>query len=201
MRVLAISSIDRICCRTDRCWDHRRRRWRQQLQPKQQYVPECTGWLLPKFCLASDQTSSHHSACFGSDLADCHDHHCGAGKLGYAKFNSNLIDEKNAEFSDPFWQFNRLGAGFCMNFLTGLYIVLRTLLFSIFGIIKTYSYAVTPYILAEHWKMTAREAITESGRIKGGNKSRLFCPGFSFIGWSLLCSLPMLIAVFTTDRK
>lgn len=34
--------------------------------------------------------------------------------------------------------------------LTGLYTVLWTLLFIIPGIIKTYSYAMTPYILAEH---------------------------------------------------
>ena len=64
----------------------------------------------------------------------------GAGKLGYAKFNLNLVDNKDAVFSDLFSQFDRLGAGFCMNFLTGLYIVLWTLLFIIPGIIKSFSY-------------------------------------------------------------
>ena len=120
----------------------------------------------------------------------------GAGKLGYAKFNLNLVDNKDAVFSDLFSQFDRLGAGFCMNFLTGLYIVLWTLLFIIPGIIKSFSYAMAPYILAEHPEMTASEAITESRRIMDGNKWRLFCLDFSFIGWSLLCSLPVIVVVF-----
>lgn len=119
----------------------------------------------------------------------------GAGKLGYAIFNLKLVDNKEVEFKDLFSQFHRLGDGFCMNFLVGLYTVLWTLLFVIPGIIKTYSYAMTPYILAENPGMTATEAITESRRIMDGNKWRLFCLGFSFIGWGLLCAAPSLIAI------
>jgi uncharacterized membrane protein len=96
---------------------------------------------------------------------------------------------------DLFSQFHRLGAGVCMNFLRGLYTFLWTLLFIIPGVIKAYSYSMTPYILAEHPEMTASEAITESRRIMDGNKWRLFCLSLSFIGWSLLCALPVLIAV------
>ena len=118
----------------------------------------------------------------------------GAGKLGYAIFNLKLVDEKNAEFKDLFSQFHRLGDGFCMNFLVGLYTLLWSLLFVIPGIIKTYSYAMTPYILAENPEMTASDAITKSRRIMDGNKWRLFCLGFSFIGWGLLCVAPTLIA-------
>ena len=119
----------------------------------------------------------------------------GAGKLGYATFNLKLVDNKEVEFKDLFSQFHRLGDGFCMNFLVGLYTVLWTLLFVIPGIIKTYSYAMTPYILAENPGMTATEAITESRRIMDGNKWRLFCLSFSFIGWALLCAAPALIAL------
>ena len=119
----------------------------------------------------------------------------GAGKLGYAIFNLKLVDNKEVEFKDLFSQFHRLGDGFCMNFLVGLYTVLWTLLFVIPGIIKTYSYAMTPYILAENPGMTATEAITESRRIMDGNKWRLFCLSFSFIGWALLCATPLLIAL------
>ena len=119
----------------------------------------------------------------------------GAGKLGYASFNLKLMDNKEAEFKDLFSQFHRLGDGFCMNFLVGLYTVLWTLLFIIPGIIKTFSYAMTPYILAENPGMTATDAITESRRIMDGNKWRLFCLGFSFIGWVLLCAAPALIGI------
>ena len=60
----------------------------------------------------------------------------GAGKLGYAIFNLKLVDNKDVDFKDLFSQFPRLGDGFCMNFLVGLYTVLWTLLFIIPGIIK-----------------------------------------------------------------
>ena len=119
----------------------------------------------------------------------------GAGKLGYATFNLKLVDNKDVALADLFSQFHRLGDGFCMNFLMGLYTLLWTLLFIIPGLIKTYSYAMTPYILAENPGMTATDAITESRRIMDGNKWRLFCLGFSFIGWGLLCAAPALIAL------
>ena len=117
----------------------------------------------------------------------------GAGKLGYAIFNLNLVDGKEARVSDLFSQFHRLGEGFVMNFLMALYTLLWSLLFVIPGIIKSYSYAMTPYIMAEHPALTADEAITESRRIMDGNKVRLFCLSFSFIGWGLLCVLPSVI--------
>ena len=88
----------------------------------------------------------------------------GAGKLGYAIFNLKLVDNRDAAFSDLFSQFDRLGAGFCMNFLMGLFTFLWSLLLVIPGIIKSFSYAMTPYIFAEHPEMTATEAITESRR-------------------------------------
>lgn len=119
----------------------------------------------------------------------------GAAKLGYAIFNLKLIDNKAVDVSDLFSQFHRLGDGFCMNFLVGLFTFLWSLLFVIPGIIKQYSYAMTPYILAENPGMTATEAITESRRIMDGSKWRLFCLGFSFIGWSLLCSAPTIVAL------
>ena len=124
----------------------------------------------------------------------------GAGKLGYATFNLKLVDNKDVALADLFSQFHRLGDGFCMNFLMGLYTLLWMLLFIIPGLIKTYSYAMTPYILAENPGMTATDAITESRRIMDGNKWRLFCLGFSFIGWGLLCAAPTLIALFIVSR-
>ena len=113
----------------------------------------------------------------------------GAVQLGYAHFNLNLVDGNDAAISDLFSQKDRLWDGFCMKFLQGLYIALWSLLLVIPGIVKTYSYAMTPYIMSEHPSLTANEAITESRRIMDGNKWRLFCLQFSFIGWALLCAL------------
>ncbi len=118
----------------------------------------------------------------------------GAGKLGYAQFNLHLVDGKTAQFSDLFSQFHRLGDGFIMNLLLGLYTFLWTLLFIIPGIIKGYSYAMTPYILSEHPEYNANYAISLSREMMDGNKFRLFCLHLSFIGWELLCALPTVIA-------
>ena len=111
----------------------------------------------------------------------------GAVRLGYARFNLNLADGRDAALSDLASQKHRLWDGFCMKFL-----------------VKAYSYAMTPYIMAEHPGLTANEAITESRRIMDGNKWRLFCLDLSFLGWELLCTLPMLIGfslVFAFTRS
>lgn len=70
--------------------------------------------------------------------------------------------------------------------LVPLYLFFWSLLFCIPGIIKSYSYAMTPYIIKDHPEMTASEAITESRRIMNGHKWRLFCLHLSFIGWHIL---------------
>ena len=117
----------------------------------------------------------------------------GPVKMGYSVFNLNLVDKKETKFGDLFSCFNRFGAGFCMNLLMGIFIFLWSLLFVIPGIIKRFSYAMTPYVLAENPQMTARQAITRSRWLMDGNKWRLFCLNFSFIGWGLLSLVPALI--------
>ena len=66
-----------------------------------------------------------------------------------------------------------------------------SLLFIIPGIVAAYSYAMAPYILAENPDMTVREAIAASKEMMRGSRWRLFCLGFSFIGWSMLCILTL----------
>ena len=68
-------------------------------------------------------------------------------------------------------------------------IVLWTLLFIIPGIIKAYSYAMTPYILDENPELSASEAIHRSRMMMKGHKFDLFWLQLSFIGWFFLCLL------------
>ncbi len=56
----------------------------------------------------------------------------------------------------------------------------------IFVTVKQYSYAMAPYILYENPSMSANQAIKKSTELMKGNKWRLFCLCFSFIGWLLL---------------
>ena len=76
-------------------------------------------------------------------------------------------------------------------FLMGLFIALWTLLFIIPGIIKMFSYAMTPFILEENPELTANEAIDRSRAMMKGHKFDLFWLLLSFIGWGILCALTL----------
>ncbi len=65
--------------------------------------------------------------------------------------------------------------------------VLWSLLLIIPGIIKAFSYAMTPYILEENPELSASEAIHRSRMMMRGHKFDLFWLYLSFIGWGILC--------------
>ncbi len=113
----------------------------------------------------------------------------GVIQLGWCKFNLNLINGKEARFGDLFSQFHRLGAGILMNLTLSLFIALWSLLLIIPGIIATYAYAMVPYLMAEFPELRVMDAIRESKRLMKGNKWRLFCLQFSFLGWAFLTVL------------
>lgn len=119
----------------------------------------------------------------------------GAITLGYVKFNLDLINGNRPQFGDLFSQFDRFGQAFLMQLLRSIFITLWTLLFIIPGIIAMYRYAMAPYILYENPHMTALEAISESKELMNGNKWRLFCLNFSFIGWVILSILTLGIGL------
>ena len=70
--------------------------------------------------------------------------------------------------------------------LKDIFLCLWSLLFVIPGIIKSYSYAMVSYILADNPSLGAREAITLSRKMMNGNKWRAFVLDLSFIGWIFL---------------
>ena len=78
---------------------------------------------------------------------------------------------------------------FCALFLVNLFTFLWTLLLIIPGIMKAFSYALTPYIIMDEPELTARQAITRSCEIMEGRRWKLFCLSLSFIGWGILCLL------------
>ena len=110
----------------------------------------------------------------------------GAVQLGNAVYFLKRYHRQETQFSDLFSQFFRFGQGFLQKFLCGLYIFFWTLLFIVPGIIKTYSYAMTPFILADNPNLSAKEAITRSRELMNGHKWQLFVLDLTFIGWNLL---------------
>lgn len=72
-------------------------------------------------------------------------------------------------------------------FLRGLYLFLWSLLLIVPGLVKYYSYFLTPYILADNPEET--RAIERSRQLMNGHKAELFFLQLSFIGWHLLGAL------------
>ena len=110
----------------------------------------------------------------------------GTVQLGYTKYLLNQYNKASFDISNLFSEFDRFTQGFLQNFLRGLYVFLWSLLFVIPGIVKSYSYAMTPFIMAENPDMTANEAITASRELMDGHKGELFILDLSFFGWALL---------------
>ena len=120
----------------------------------------------------------------------------GVVQLGYAQYLLKQHDREIHSINDMFSQFDRFSQAFLQKFLRGLYTFLWTLLFIVPGIIKSLSYAMTPFIMTENPNMTATEAITASKQLMEGHKWELFCLSFSFIGWHLLAALTLGIGNF-----
>ncbi len=95
---------------------------------------------------------------------------------------SAILEDGFKGFSD----FMRLGSSY---FVMNLFIFLWSLLFIIPGIIKSFSYAMTMYILIDEPETEMMDAITKSREMMDGHKFRYFVLQLSFIGWALLCAL------------
>ena len=110
-------------------------------------------------------------------------------KVGYARFNLDLTAGETPSFETLFSYFPHWKTVAAAQLLQTVYIFLWTLLLVIPGIVAGYTYAMTDYILAEHPDMEPSEALKASKAMMEGNRWRLFCLQFSFIGWSILCAL------------
>lgn len=115
--------------------------------------------------------------------------------VGYAKYNMDLVDGEEGKTGTLFDYFPQWKTMVAASFLQALYVLLWTLLLVIPGIIAALRYSMTNYILAENPEMKAGEAIDASKELMDGNKWRLFCLGFSFIGWEILAACVPVIGV------
>ena len=76
-----------------------------------------------------------------------------------------------------------------IQFFRKLYEFLWTLLLIIPGIIKSYEYAMIPYILADNPSISRQEAFRMSADMMRGNKWKAFVLDLSFLGWMILDGL------------
>ena len=115
--------------------------------------------------------------------------------VGYYFFNLGLMRRENVTAFTPFQGFRYLGKTIGLTLMINIFISLWSLLFLIPGIIKTYSYAMAPYIWSDHRDMSIFDAITQSRKMMVGHKWEFFVLNLSFILWVLLVSLTFGIAL------
>lgn len=125
----------------------------------------------------------------------------GAISYGLARITTNLA--RGAEkvdmgdllkgFTDGFLNV------FLLGFMTGLFTFLWSLLFFIPGIVKSYSYAMAPYIMQDDPSKSWKECIDESREMMDGHKAQLFWLDFSFIGWYIVGILCCGIGTWFVD--
>ena len=106
----------------------------------------------------------------------------------------NLAKKEDISVGDVFKGFNITGKAVWLSIITWFYTFLWSLLFIIPGIIKTFSYSMAPFILADNPNLTSSEALSESIRIMDGHKFDLFVLQLSFFLWYILGTITFGIA-------
>lgn len=77
-----------------------------------------------------------------------------------------------------------------------IFIIGWSMLLLIPGIIKTFSYSQSYYILSEDPTKGILQCITESRQIMDGNKAKLFLLNLSFLGWGFLGMIPYTVIYY-----
>lgn len=110
----------------------------------------------------------------------------GVFRYGAAKYSLKKIRGEETSIKDIFSGFQKFGTVAKAGILVHLYIMLWSFLFFVPGIIKSFSYSQTFYLLADDPKLSASEAITKSRQIMDGYKWNRFVLGLSLLGWNIL---------------
>ena len=116
--------------------------------------------------------------------------------LGYSMVSLNVARDKDVEISMLFKGFNDFARSVVLYIVNNIFIALWSLLLIIPGIIKSLAYSMSYYILIDDPTISANDARKKSIEMMKGNKWRLFCLEFSFIGWVLLSFLTFGILLF-----
>ncbi len=121
---------------------------------------------------------------------------------GYSKFMLDLSRGKNPSIDTVFKGFDNALSALLLGLLNGIFLFLWSLLLFIPGIIMTYAYSMSFYLMADDPSLTATQARKKSIELMRGNKWRLFCLGMSFFGWALLTMITFgLAAIFVAPYQ
>ena len=114
-------------------------------------------------------------------------------QFGFMRYSLRLSrGEKEVPVDELISGFQIFWKVVALNLLTGLFIILWSMLFVIPGIVAAYRYRMAQRLLMDHPDWSAMECIRESKRLMQGNKASLFVLDLSFFGWQLLSSLVVM---------
>ena len=112
--------------------------------------------------------------------------------LGFLIFLLNSLRATAPDLGNLLDGFNYWWKLLLLNLVCGFFIALWSLLFVVPGIIAAYRYSMANYILVNRPDIGIMECIRESKRMTQGHKGELFMLDLSFLGWFLLCLVPVL---------
>lgn len=109
---------------------------------------------------------------------------------GFVLFLLNTIRRAGASYGNLLDAFPLFFKLFLLSLLTSVFTFLWSLLLIFPGVIASYRYRQALYILLDHPEKSPLQCIRESTELMKGHKMELFILDLSFIGWTLLASIP-----------
>jgi len=120
---------------------------------------------------------------------------------GFALYCMAVRRGERAEYLTLFDGFSFVGKIIGLNIILNLFVALWSFLFVVPGIIAAYRYRFALYNLYENPGIGVMEALDMSKRQTCGYKGQLFILDWSYFGWGLLASLPLLTVVIPTIQS
>ncbi len=119
---------------------------------------------------------------------------------GFSLYCMAVRRGERAECLTLFDGFSFVGKLIALNVVESLLIILWSMLFVIPGIVAAYRYRFALYNLYENPGIGVMEALDMSKRQTWGYKSQIFALDWSYFGWLMLASLPLLAVLFLLYR-
>ncbi len=106
-----------------------------------------------------------------------------------------IARKEHVEWTEMFSGFQRFVQFFVLYVLSGILLILWTLLLIVPGIIAALRYSQAYFLMLDDPNLEALDAIKMSSKMMYGYKGQLFMLYLSFIGWFLLCILTLGIGL------
>ncbi len=119
---------------------------------------------------------------------------------GFSLYCMAVRRGERAEYLTLFDGFSFVGKLIALTVVESLFIILWSMLFVIPGVVAAYRYRFALYNLYENPGVGVMEALDMSKRQTWGYKSQIFALDWSYFGWGLLATLPMLVMLVLLYR-